>query len=351
MQFHLFQTLFDGIITPVLATMQAMLAPISTVMQPVALVGVSIWLLFATWDVMSRSRNMVQIGRQAFQVVMFYSLVWAAAYTQYIVNFFLHALPDTLSAALGGNGQPTALLDQLCQEAFRKAAEVYQAIPAYSFKGAILSIGVILFIVAALCCVAFVFVTTATSAVIVVLTLVVGPVFMAAATVPWTRRFTSGWLAVLVGSAITQLLGLALIRMMVGTSAILLRQFATAAQDTNANSIVMLMGLAQIGVLLWLFKKTMERVPELGQIIGGGVYHGTNAAFTAISAGSTAGATFLGAVTGGVGGAVAGARTTGTASGAVIAAVSGAASGAGRAASRGFRYSAPAGRSLSRRMR
>lgn len=351
MDFHLFQTLYDGLLTPVITQMTAMVGPVSTAMQPVALVGVSIWVLLATWDLQSRSKTLVMIGRQAFQVVMLYSMVWAAAYAQYVSDFFLHALPDTLSAALGGNGPPMALLDQLCRQAFSDASQVYEAIPAYSFKGAILSIGVILFVVTTLCCIAFVFAVTATSAVIMVLTLVVGPVFMAAATLPWTHRFASGWLSVLVGGTVTQLLGLALIRLMAGAVATLMNDFAVTAQKTDSNSIYMLVGLAQIGALLWLFKQAMMKVPELAQVIGGGVYHGSNAAFTAISAGSTAGAVFLGAASGAVGGARAAVAAGGGASGATMGAVSGALSGAGRAASRGFRYSAPAGRSLSRRAR
>jgi type IV secretory pathway VirB6-like protein len=350
-KFHLFQTLYDGLLTPVITQMMAMMAPMSAAMQPVALIGISIWLCFAIWDYASGAKTLTAIGRQAFQVVMFYTLIWAGSYTQYVVTLFLHALPDTISAALGGNAQPMALLDDLCGQAFIDAAQVYQAIPAYSFKGAILSVGVILFVVCALCCVGFVFFVTATSAVIMVLVLAVGPVFMAAATIPWTRRYTSGWLSVLVGGAVTQLLGLALIRLMVGAAAALMQQFATTAQDTNSNSIFMLVGLAQIGALLWLFKKAMERVPELAQVIGGGVYHGSNAAFTSLSASSTAGAILLGAATGAAGGARAAAAAGGGASGATIGAMAGGASGAGRAAARGFRYSAPAGRSLSRRAR
>jgi hypothetical protein len=107
---------------------------------------------------------------------------------------------------------------------------------------------------------------------------------------------------------------------------------------------MMLYGLGKVGILLWLFKDVVKKVPELAQVIGGGVYHGTNAAFSAFTAGSLMTSVALGAATGGAGGAIRGAMSTGTASGAVL----GAASGTGRAAGRGFRYAAPAGRSLSR---
>lgn len=349
MQFHLFQIIFDGVMTPVIAQLQAMLTPISAAMQPVALIGLSIWACFAIWDFAAGAKNLAVIGKEAFRAVMCYTMVWVGPYTQYVSGLFLHAIPDTISAALGGNGTPMAMLDILCMQALSQAATVYEALPSYSLKSAILSIGVILFVVVALVCVAFIFITLSVAAMTTVLALVVGPVFMAATTTPWTHRFASGWLSVLVGGVVVQLLGLALIKLLIGSSALLMTQLATTAQQSDSNSIMMLAGLGQIGILLWLFKKVTEKIPELAQIIGGGVYHGTNAAFTAISAGSTAGAMLLGAATGAVGGARAGAAAGGGASGAAMGAVSGALSGAGRAASRGFRYSAPAGRSLSRR--
>lgn len=351
MNFVLFQTIYDAEMTPVLAQMTAMMGTVSAAMQPVALIGVSIWLCFAIWDFQSGTKNLAIIGKEAFRVVMFYSLVWVGPYTQWVVNLFMTALPNTISTALGGNGPPMGMLDTLCMDALRQAATVYEALPSYSLKAAILSVGVILFVVCALVCVAFMFIVLAVAGLITVLALTVGSVFLAAATNPWTRRFASGWLSVVVGGVVTQLFALALIRLLIGSSANLMTKLATTAQATDSNSIMMLVGLGEIGILLWLFKKVAEKVPELAQVIGGGVYHGTNAAFTAISAGSAIGAVVLGAATGGAAGAFRGVVASGTASGAVLGAGGGAMSGAGRAAARGFRYGSPAGRSLSRRSR
>lgn len=348
MKFGLFQAISDGVMAPILAQMQVMIEPMSAAMQPVAHAGIGLWICIACWDLMNK-KPLAAVMRQAFQVIMFYTLVWAGSYTKYVADLFLHALPDTISGALGGNGSPMAMLDQLCGQALSEASKVYEALPAYSLKSAILTVGVIVFCIVALVCIAFVFIVLSVAALNTVLAIVIGPVFMACATVPWTRRFASGWLSVLVGGLVVQLIGLALIRLLIGSSAILMTQLATAAQQSDSNSVMMLGGLGQLGVLLWLFKKVMERVPELAQVIGGGVYTGTNAAFAALNAGSTAGAIFLGAATGAVGGARAAAAAGGGASGATMGAVSGAVQGAGRAAFRGHRYSAPPGRSLSRR--
>lgn len=355
MNWNLFATLYDSVITPTVTAMQAMIGPMSATMQPIALIGVSIWLIFAAWDLAAHAKTVPQIGKEAFRVMMFYSLVWAGPYTQYVSNLFLQAIPNTISAALGGNGTPAAMLDQLCGQALAQASTVYEALPGFSLKGAILTVAVLLFVVVALVCVAFMFITVNIAAVILVLALVVGPIFLAAATTPFTRRFAAGWLSVLVGGMITQLLGLALIRLLIGSSAVLMNQLVTTAQATDSNSIMMLAGLGKIGVLLWLFSKVTQEVPSLARDIGGGVYHGSQAAMQSFAAGSAVGAVLMGAATGGAGGAmrgaILGARTSASGSviGAARGAVGGAAGGAGSAAARAFRNFAPAGRSLSRR--
>lgn len=353
MQFTLFQPIFDGVMTPIIAQMTAMMGQMSATMQPIALVAVSIWVCFATWDFAAGAKTLTEIGREAFRVMMFYMMVRAGSYTQYVSDLFLNAIPNTISASMGGTGTPAAMLDTLCGQALSQASTVYEAVPAYSFKGALLTIAVMVFVLVALVCVAFMFIVLCVAGLTEVLALVVGPVFLTCATMPWTRKFASGWLAVLVGGCVTQLMGLALIRLLVGSSAALIAQLTASAVATNSNSIVMLVGLGKIGVLLWLFKKVTEKLPELAHAIGGGVYHGTNAAFASFAAGSAVGAVMLGGAAGGVGGAVRGAIAGGGggASGATIGAITGGTSGAGRGAAFGFRYLSPAGRSLSRGFR
>lgn len=349
MNWNLFETIYDGVMNPVLTAAQAMMGPVSNAMQPIALIGVSIWLVFAFWDLAAHAKTLPMIGKEAFRVVMFYSLVWIGPYTQYVSNLFLNILPNSIGAILGGTGTPIGRLDALLGQAVSQASTVYEALPGYSLKGAILSVGVILFVVVAMICVAFIFIVLCLAGLINVLALVVGPIFLTLATMPFTRRFAFGWLSVLVGGVVTQLLALAVIQLLVGSSTTMLAQLAATAQATNSNSIMMLYGLGKIGILLWLFKDVVKKVPDLAQTIGGGVYHGTAAAYSAFTAGSVMTAITAGAVAGGVGGMARGAMSTGTASGGVLGAASGAAGGAARAAARGFRYSAPAGRSLSRR--
>jgi hypothetical protein len=148
---------------------------------------------------------------------------------------------------------------------------------------------------------------------------------MALAVSPQTRRFATGWVAVLVGGCVTELMSLAILQLLSVGEMNLLHQAAAQAAASDSNSIVMLWSLCKIGLLLWIVKKIVEEIPVIARTIGGGVY--------------TAGAH-----------AAAKAATFGAA-GAVVGAAAGAARGAAAASASGgagaVRAAAPAGRSLS----
>jgi type IV secretory pathway VirB6-like protein len=349
----LFQNVLSGVIAPLVAALQALIGPMCAAMQPVGLAAISIAACFWFFDVAAGHKTIPQVGRQAFTSALFYSMLWVGQYTQWVSDLFLNAIPQTVGAALGNQGSPWGVLDNLLTQTVSSASTVYEALPSYSLKAAMFSLGVLLFVCVVMVCLLFVALKLAIATVISILALVVGPVFLAAAVPTFTRKYAAGWLSVLVSGVVTQLLSLALIQLMVVSVGAQLGRLTTTAATTNSNSILMLWGLCQAAGLLWLFKEVVKKVPEIAQVIGGGVYHGSQAAMsatfgTAGAALSTAGYTAAGAVAGGVGGAIAGARATGTASGAALGGMSGAASGAAQGVGRGFRYAAPAAASLSR---
>lgn len=79
-----------------------------------------------------------------------------------------------------------------------------------------LAICVLGFIVVALASVGFAFAVYMIAAIVNVAAIVVGPVFLALAAIPTTRRFSAGWLGVLVGGCVTQLMALAVIQLLSG---------------------------------------------------------------------------------------------------------------------------------------
>lgn len=324
----LFATLYAGLVAPIMAQMQAMLGAVCSTMQPIALVMVLIWLCFAGFDIANGSKSIQSAIREFFIAGMVIGALNTAQFTQYISDFFLQAVPNTVSAALGGNGSPVAGLDMVLNGAVAAGVRTYEALPSYSLKTIPLAIGVLVYMVVALVSVGFTFAVFMLSAIINIAAVVVGPVFLALAAVPQTRRFASGWLGVLVGGCCTQLMALAIILLLSGAENTMLKATVVTVAASDSNSIAMLWSLGQCGLLMALCAAVVRKIPAIGVEIGGGVYHGSQGAMSSTFgvAAATGGAAFVGA--------------------------RGAAGAAGRNASNqigagAIRASAPAGKSLS----
>jgi type IV secretory pathway VirB6-like protein len=141
--------------------------------------------------------------------------------------------------------------------------------------------------------VAFAFAVFMIAAIINVAAIVVGPVFLALAAIPTTRRFAAGWLGVLVGGCVTQLMALAVIQLLSGAENNMIQQTVVTAAASNSNSLGMLWGLAQCGILLALCTAVVKKIPDIAQAIASGVYHGAAGLNVATfgAAGSVAGGT------------------------------------------------------------
>jgi type IV secretory pathway VirB6-like protein len=140
-------------------------------------------------------------------------------------------------------------------------------------KSVPLGLGVVAFVVFAAVSIAYAFAIYMTAMIISVVAVVTGPVFLALAAVPMTRRFAAGWFGVLVGGCTTQLMALAVIKLLTGTEAKMLQQTVIPAASTN-NSIDLLWGLVQAAILLALCAAVIKKIPDIARAIAHGVYHG-----------------------------------------------------------------------------
>jgi type IV secretory pathway VirB6-like protein len=271
----LFANLYNGIITPVIAQMQAMLGSVCITMQPVVLAMVTLWLGFVAFDIANGTKTVQQAMRDFFIAGMVIGALQTAQYTQYISDFFLQAVPNTIGTALGGQTSPVAGLDTVLDTAIAAASKVYEALPPYALKTIPLGLGVIVFIVLALASVGFAFAVYMIAAIINVAAIVIGPVFLALAAIPITRRFAAGWFGVLVSGCATQLIALAVIQLLSGGETSMIQQTVGTAATSNSNSLAMLWGLAQCGILLALCSAVVKKIPDIAREIAGGVYHGT----------------------------------------------------------------------------
>ncbi len=293
MNWTVFATTYTDLVLPLMAQLQAMLGGVCATMQPIALAMVLVWLCFVGMDIANGSKTMQAAVRDFFIAGMVIGALNTAQFTQYISDFFLQAVPNTVSAALGGTGSPAAGLDAVLNSAVTAGAKAYEALPAYALKTIPLALGILLFLIVALVSVGYCFAIFMTAAIINVLAVVVGPVFLSLAATPQTRRFAAGWLGVLVGGCATQLMTLATILLLTGAEQRMIGQTVVTAASDDSNSLGMLWGLAQTGLLMALCTAVVKKIPAIGQAIAGGVYHGTAGARAATFGAAAAGASLV----------------------------------------------------------
>jgi type IV secretory pathway VirB6-like protein len=316
-----FSTIYDALITPNLAAMQAMIANVAAQMQPIGLAMLVGWLCFAGADMALGSKSGQQVVKEFALGALFLGLLPMAQYSTYISGFFLNAVPNTISAAMGAAGSPVAALNNLLSQSITAAAKTFEALPWDPLKSVPLGLSVVAFVAVAVVTLAYTFGVYMVATLLNVAAMVVGPVFVALAAIPVTRRLATGWLGVLVGGCVTQLMALAVINLMTAAETLLLQGFARTVAATGSNSIDMLWGLTQVGMMLYLGKLIVQEIPHLARAIGGGVHGAATAGIHAVTIGAADRAAAIAATA--AAGAAAGAAGGGG--------VSGAAAGAGRA--------------------
>jgi type IV secretion system protein VirB6 len=299
---NFFTNIYSTLITPIVAQMQSMMSTVCSTMLPVATALIGVWLLLAMFELSQGSKTYQQVFREAFVAMMALSMLQVGQYTQYVSNLVLQGVPNTLAAALGGQTSPVAGLDNVLSSVLTASAKIYEALPSYSLKTIPLAIAIIVFMASSAVSICFAFGVYMVASIINIVAIVIGPVFLALAAIPQTRRFAAGWLGVLVGGCTTQVTSIALIQALTGGEAILLQQIVVTAQGTNSNSIAMLWGLAQVALLLFLCALVVKEIPNIAKTIGAGVYHGA-AGISSVTFGAAAAAT--GAAIGGARGAAA----------------------------------------------
>jgi hypothetical protein len=268
-----FATLYSALITPLMAQLQGMIGTVCSTMQPIALVMLTVWLAFVGADIAFAHKTLPAACKDFAVAACVIVLLQAGQYTQYISNLFLTAVPTTIGQALGGATNPASALDTVLNTAINGACDAYKSLPPFALKSIALGMAVIVFVLIALASLVFTYGIYMVAAILNVAAVVVGPVFLALAAVPMTRRYAAGWFGVLVGGCCCQLMALAVIQLMSGAELTMIRTLLTAPPG-DTNSLALLWGLGQCGMLLALSTLVVKKIPELSQAIAGGVYHG-----------------------------------------------------------------------------
>lgn len=293
---HLYASLHAGLVLPILTAMRGMVGDVVGTVRPFALVLIGLWLAVMGIEIASGHRTIQRILRDFLIAAICVGILTSGAgYMQWVGDLFLTILPNSLAAAFGGNQTPMDGLDAVLATALGSALRTYNALPSMSLMSIPLGLGVIVFAVCALAATGFAFAIYECSVVVNVIAVFIGPIFVALGAVPSTRRFSAGWLSVLVGGVTAQVLCVAVLLLLLTVEEQTLRQTASTIA-TGDNSINMLLGLGQCGLLMVLCLTIVKQIPQLAHTIGGGLYHSAassavgSLAGTAIAAWGAAGA-------------------------------------------------------------
>jgi type IV secretory pathway VirB6-like protein len=295
-QLAFFQGLYDGMVTPILMQLQDMIGQVVDTVRPAALALVVLWLAMIGIEVANGHKTIQSVVRDVLLAAFFIGLLTGGGiYLQWVGNLFLQVLPNSLAPAFGGQGNPAAGIDLVLNTAIGAALKSYRALP-WSLAAIPLGIGIIAFLVLALAAAGFTFFFYVLSVFTVVIAVFVGPVFIGLAAVPVTRKFATGWLSVVVGGVVTQILSLAVLVLLSTAEAATIRQQVATTGDV---SIAMLLGLFRLGLLMAMCGLVIYQIPGLAVRIGGGVYHGVSAIGNAtFGAAASAGGAAIGAARG-----------------------------------------------------
>lgn len=302
-QFTFFANLYAALVAPLMAQMQALIGNVCAVMLPIALISGAIAIAFSGYKMMFQAKPAGEFFKELAVIGLIIGAMRADTYIQYVSDFFLQGIPNTVSGALGGaTFSPVTALDQVLGSSIRAAAATYEALPSMSFKIIPLGLGVLIFAVVALVSLGYAFAIYMIASITNIAVIVIGPVFMAAAVIPQARRFFAGWLSVIVGGCVTQIMVLAVLVLLLPAENTMINQVVTTSAASDSNTLLMLWGLAQAGLLLALCTAVVKKIPAIATAMAGGVYHGASGATSStFGLAATAGSASVGAARGAAG--------------------------------------------------
>lgn len=276
-----FQSIFASVILPLSTALESGIGPLVEAARPLALALAVLWVATEGVKLAYGAASVNGSIGEWLKTVGFIGLLASTAiYMQFISNLFLHVIPDGFTSMIGAGASPAAGLDHILNSALSRAIDTYNSIGWLSMGAIPLGIGIIVFMAIAVAAVGFTFFCYIISVITVVTAIYIGPIFVALAALPATRKYAAGWLSVVVGAVVAQCLSLAILMLLSAAEGTALATDA-ASYATTGNGLIMFMGLLRLGLLLVLCAAIILRTPAMAYAIAGGVYSSTSTAAAA----------------------------------------------------------------------
>ncbi len=288
---HLFSGAYTAIDSPLSDAVDEALGNLLGFINPTLKILLTIyitWIAFQTRLVPTGAPVSGLIAHAARGAVIVMLLSNTATFNQWVGTIFLHTIPDGLGTALNGSiGSRSitggAQFDDVWNGAWKAGLAVYKNLPEWSIKGAFLALAVIAFWVLSFIAVGVGFLMFLGAHVLMALLMITGPIFIACALFPASRRFFSGWLATTVGVLVTQVLVIALMSLMIRIEQNELAHVQAA--PTGADIMGQVGSLIGVAGLLFICAGLAKQIPGLAVGIAGGAYHNFNGLVGAAASG------------------------------------------------------------------
>jgi type IV secretion system protein VirB6 len=271
---HLFTLAYALVTNTLQGAVNTMISNGITYVRPALLAGITVWVAIQSISVAYGFVAVNSLYRGLFRAAVVVAILQtAASYNQY-VSGLAQLLPTEITAALSGT-PPAAIangaaFDTLANQAVEAGLLVWRHIPQYSLQGAILTIFVGAYFVFVVSVIAASFLVWLMSSVTLWVLLSVGPLFVALYAFPQTQRFFSGWVGVVAGAIVTQILCVVLLGLLAGAASITTTPILLAAGQGKPNFVDELLQLLGEGILFGMIAMLIKQVPGIASSIAGG---------------------------------------------------------------------------------
>jgi type IV secretion system protein VirB6 len=272
---HLFTATYALVSTSLQGAVNTTIANAIAYLRPALLAGATLWIAFQSIAVANGFAAVNSLYRGIVRAAICVAILQSAGTFNQYVGGLAQILPTEITAALSGtppaNIASGAAFDTLSNQAVMAGLLVWKHIPAYSLSGAVMTVFVGFYFIFVIGVIAASFFVWLMSSVTLWVLLSVGPLFIALYAFPQTQRFGAGWVGVVAGTIVTQIMCVILLGLLAGAASLTTTPLlATMSNGAAPNFIDELLQLLGEGILFALIAMLIKQVPGLASSITGG---------------------------------------------------------------------------------
>lgn len=274
---HFYATIYNTIAVPLQTAVNTLLGGVIGYVRAPLLVGITLWIGMNAGIVANGGGTVSSLYRSILQAgIIVVILQSTMTYNQYVGDV-AQAIPREVGQALSGGGTNVTsgmAHDLVWNQAVKAGLLVWEHIPSYNLKGALMTLCVAAYFVVAFAAILGGFGIYLLSSVSFALLLATGPLFVALYPFPGLRRYFNGWFAAVVSAILTQVFSVAVLALLVAAeAATVARIVENAGSGADANFVSEMIVLLEAAGLMYLVYRLLKQTPAIASSIAGGVYH------------------------------------------------------------------------------